>query len=96
MTGRRLETLSMIMYLSAIIKLALGLILHGWTTYVAFDVSGLAVAIATLMLPGLAEAYWIVDGLASGEIFWLPLFVSCVVYVGILTFLTPLLTRKMI
>jgi hypothetical protein len=38
----------------------LGLIIHGWTTIIAFLKSGILVAILTFATPGLSEVYWLI------------------------------------
>lgn len=82
MSLRRLELLAGLMQGLALVSLTLALLLHGYTTFVAFESAGTAAALATLVLPVVAEVYWIVSGAIDGELFWLLLLGACMTFAG--------------
>lgn len=71
------------MHISMMVKVLLGVAIHLYTVYIAYKVSGLLSAIVTLVLPVLAEMFWIVKILLNTGYFWSYLTIACAIYIGI-------------
>lgn len=72
-----------LLHVSMMVKLVLGLLLHVYTTYIAYQVSGLLAAILTFLTPGFAEVFWIVKILIDTHQFWTLLTIGCAAYIGV-------------
>jgi hypothetical protein len=67
--------------ISNLLKVLLGLALHGFTTYLAFKVSGFFWAAVTFFTPPFAELYWIFRIWSETGIFWSYVAIGSALYI---------------
>jgi len=77
-----LATAGAIFGLSNLLKIVLGLVLHGYTTWLAYEISGVVAAIVTFLTPPIAEIFWIFKIWHHYGDFWSYLAIGSVLYIA--------------
>jgi hypothetical protein len=63
------------------LRLLLGVVLHVFTTWLAFRVSGTLAAVITFFMPVFSECYWIFQIYTETGIFWSYIAIGSAVYI---------------
>lgn len=69
--------------ISNLLKILLGILLHFFTTYLAYQVSGTLAAVLTFFTPPFAELYWIFRIWNETGIFWSYIAIGSALYIGL-------------
>jgi hypothetical protein len=81
---RVLHGISMsLLSMSMMLKVLLGLLVHGLAIYIAWDLSGFLAAFLTLIFPVIGEVYWIYQLWSHTGHFWSILAIGCAAYIGV-------------